>query len=87
VGEVGSICGESCGGGGSSSSSGGSGSSSGGGGGSTCKHNECNAGTKLASGCDTCVTDICSVDSYCCKVTWDSICVGEVGSVCGEACK
>jgi hypothetical protein len=71
VGEAGSICNETCGGGG---------------GGSTCKHNECNSGVKLKSGCDSCVTDICSQDPYCCKTKWDSVCVSETGSICGESC-
>jgi hypothetical protein len=26
------------------------------------------------------------VDSYCCSNSWDSICVSEVTSVCGETC-
>jgi len=67
VGEVSSVCGQSCGGG-------------------SCSHPECNTGTKLKSGCDACVTKICGQDSFCCNTKWDSICVGEVGSICGEAC-
>ncbi len=71
VGEVASVCGQSC---------------TGGGGGSTCSHAECNAGAKLKTGCDSCVTDICSEDSYCCTTKWDSQCVSEVGSICNESC-
>jgi hypothetical protein len=71
VGEVGSICGESC---------------SGSGGGSSCAHSICSTGTKLTSSCDTCAADICSLDAYCCVVKWDSQCVGEVSSICGESC-
>ena len=56
-------------------------------GGGSCAHPECNTGTKLKSGCDTCVTKICAQDSYCCNNKWDSICVGEVGSICGVACQ
>jgi hypothetical protein len=87
VGEVGSICGESCGGGGgsgssSSSSSSTSTSSSGG----TCSHGICNSGIKLKPGCDPCAADVCSYDPYCCATLWDNICVSEVGSVCGETC-
>ncbi len=74
VGEVASVCAESCTGGG------------GGGGGSTCTHAICSTGTKLKSGCDTCATDICSQDSYCCTTKWDSQCVSEVSSICGESC-
>ena len=80
VGEVGSICGESCTGGG------GSGSGSGSGGGSTCTHSICSTGKKLKNNCDSCAGDICSYDSYCCTVKWDSQCVSEVSSICGESC-
>ena len=71
VGEVASVCHQSCGGGG---------------GGSTCVHSECTTGAKLTSGCDSCATQICAADSFCCSSSWDSICVGEVASVCGEVC-
>jgi hypothetical protein len=54
--------------------------------GATCAHAICTVGTKLATGCDPCVTQICTVDSYCCANSWDSICVGEVASVCGKSC-
>ncbi len=70
VGEVGSICGKSC----------------SGGGGSTCSHAVCSTGTSLKASCDGCATDICGVDPYCCTVFWDSICVSEVGSICGDSC-
>ncbi|HEY0194990.1 MAG TPA: S53 family peptidase [Kofleriaceae bacterium] len=56
------------------------------GGGSTCTHSECTSGAKLKSGCDTCVTSICAADSFCCSSSWDSICVGEVSSVCHQTC-
>jgi hypothetical protein len=68
VGEVGSICGESC---GSSPS---------------CAHSVCSSGVKLSNTCDTCADDICSYDSYCCDTKWDSQCVSEVSSICGESC-
>ena len=67
VGEVGTICGKSC-------------------GGSTCSHPICSTGGKLTSGCDPCATKVCAADSYCCSTSWDSICVGEVGSICGQSC-
>ena len=67
----------------STSSSSSSSSSSGGG---TCSHSLCTTGTKLKSGCNACVTDICDVDPYCCHNKWDSVCEGEVGSICGETC-
>jgi hypothetical protein len=67
VGEVKSVCGQSCGGG-------------------SCAHPECSTGTKLKSGCDACVTKICTADSFCCTNKWDSQCVGEVTSICGASC-
>jgi len=56
------------------------------GGGTTCTHNECATGAKLKKGCDSCVTSICAQDSYCCNTKWDSVCVSEAGSICGESC-
>jgi len=52
----------------------------------TCAHLLCSTGVALTSGCSPCVTSICAVDPFCCNVSWDSICVGEVGSVCGLGC-
>jgi len=56
----------------------------------TCGHSLCTTGTNLANGCDggqaNCVAAICAADSYCCTTAWDSICVGEVASVCGKNC-
>jgi hypothetical protein len=66
-----------------SSSSSSSSSSSGGG---TCAHNICSTGTRLKATCNACADDICTQDSYCCRVKWDSICVQEVGTICGETC-
>jgi hypothetical protein len=71
VGEAGSICGETCGGGGNVG---------------TCTHALCSTGPMQQSGCDSCATDICSHDPYCCQVTWDSVCTSEVGSICGLSC-
>ncbi len=68
VGEVSSICHETC------------------GTGSTCSHSICTAGKKLTKTCDTCAGDICAEDSYCCTTKWDSQCVSEVSSICGESC-
>lgn len=50
----------------------------------TCSHDPCTTGSKLASSCDPCVTEICAADSYCCKTKWSSQCVAEVASICGE---
>jgi hypothetical protein len=55
-------------------------------GGGSCSHAICSTGGKLASGCDACVTEICAKDSYCCATGWDSTCVAEVGTICGESC-
>jgi hypothetical protein len=85
-GEAGSICGETCGGGSSSSSSSSSSTSTSSSGGDTCSHNVCTAGVKLVKTCDACATEICTKDSYCCNTKWDSVCVGEATSVCGETC-
>jgi hypothetical protein len=57
-----------------------------GGGTSSCAHPICSAGAKLAKSCDPCATKICAADSYCCATSWDSVCVGEVKSICGETC-
>lgn len=69
--------------GGSSSSS--SSSTSGSTGGS-CRHTTCTTGNKLPTSCDPCVAKICQSDSYCCNNKWDSTCVREVGSICGQTC-
>jgi hypothetical protein len=82
--------------GGSGATAGGSGSAGGGGGGkgagggggtkSTCAHSECTSGKKLSATCDACVTATCSLDSYCCSSTWDSVCISEAELACGLSC-
>jgi hypothetical protein len=67
VGEVASVCHQSCGGG-------------------TCAHAICSTGSKLTATCDSCATEICAQDGFCCNTTWDSQCVSEVSSICHEAC-
>lgn len=52
----------------------------------SCAHPVCVAGGALANGCHPCVTQICGVDAFCCNTSWDGLCVGEVGSVCGLTC-
>lgn len=74
--------GETCGGG--TCSGGGSGGGSGSGG--SCAHPICSTGVDLQASCDPCATNICAADSYCCTTAWDSICVGEVSSVCHQSC-
>ena len=51
-----------------------------------CAHPKCATGGALNAACDPCVAQICAVDSFCCNNSWDSICVGEVSSVCGQQC-
>jgi hypothetical protein len=51
-----------------------------------CSHEICQTGGTLTSGCQSCVTSICASDSFCCNTSWDSICVGEVNSICGINC-
>jgi cysteine-rich repeat protein len=51
---------------------------------SQCAHDQCAQGAALDESCDPCVQNVCQVDSYCCNVAWDDICVGEVQSVCGS---
>ncbi len=56
-------------------------------GGNTCDHDDCTQGDALSPSCgDACTQSICDADSYCCNDQWDSICVGEVTSVCGLTC-
>jgi lysozyme len=56
------------------------------GGSSSCAHAICQQGSSLDASCDPCATQVCGQDPYCCSVLWDSICVGEVTSICGQSC-
>jgi len=51
-----------------------------------CSHDLCTTGEKLVASCSACVKQICDTDAYCCTNSFDSICVGEVASICGLAC-
>jgi hypothetical protein len=53
---------------------------------SSCSHSMCSAGAKLVSSCDPCVTKVCAADAYCCGTKWNSRCVAEVASICGQSC-
>lgn len=77
VGEVGSICGQSC----NSLAAPPVDASA-----SVCEHPVCSTGGALASSCEPCATQLCALDPYCCSVTWDATCVGEVSSICGKSC-
>lgn len=81
-------CGGSCGtcAGGQSCGADGACHASSGGTGGTCAHAICSTGAKLAKTCDACVTSVCARDAYCCSTSWDSTCVGEVATVCGQSC-
>jgi hypothetical protein len=52
----------------------------------TCAHAICSTGAALKSTCSSCTEQVCSSDSYCCDTKWDSECVGEVTSICGDTC-
>lgn len=56
----------------------------------TCTHSLCTTDGSLVNSCDStkadCVADICAVDPFCCTTAWDSICVSEVDTVCGNNC-
>ena len=64
----------------------GSGGGTGGGNGGACAHDKCSAGMKLDPACDPCVAQIGAVDPYCVSTSWDSVCVGQVESVCNITC-
>src|SRR5262245_61563390 len=49
-----------------------------------CGHSICETGAAVSATCDSCVESICDVDPFCCTTAWDSICVGEVSTVCGR---
>lgn len=52
-----------------------------------CAHEVCMQGAKLnAAVCDPCAQTICAADSYCCTTAWDSVCVGEVATLCNATC-
>lgn len=54
--------------------------------GGSCAHSVCSTGTKLTSSCDSCASQICAADEYCCNNKWDARCVSEVSSVCQLSC-
>jgi hypothetical protein len=51
-----------------------------------CDHDKCSTGIMLDPTCDPCVEAIIDRDPYCGTTSWDSICVGQVFSVCGITC-
>ncbi|HEX2692389.1 MAG TPA: S53 family peptidase [Kofleriaceae bacterium] len=55
-------------------------------GGGSCSHPICSTGGKLTESCDPCAQEVCAADSFCCNNSWDSVCVGEVASICHQTC-
>jgi len=45
---------------------------------------KCTAGGAFTSADDACTSSVCTADPFCCNVAWDSICVGEVRTVCNS---
>jgi len=58
-----------------------------------CGHSVCAFGGALVPGCDdppvspSCVTAVCSADSFCCSSNWDTTCINEVPVYCGLSCE
>ncbi|KAJ3275657.1 hypothetical protein HDV01_007660 [Terramyces sp. JEL0728] len=52
----------------------------------TCAHDKCVVGVRLATGCDSCVDQIIADDAYCGRTRWAKTCVARVASVCGLTC-
>lgn len=52
----------------------------------SCAHAICTSGGALVSSCDSCVTQVCAADSFCCANAWDSTCVNEVSTICHQSC-
>jgi hypothetical protein len=49
-------------------------------------HDVCSTGEPLGATCNECTATICSLDAFCCEVSWDAICVEEVIDYCGIPC-
>jgi hypothetical protein len=52
----------------------------------SCEHGSCETGGPLDPSCDPCSESVCAVDSYCCCVEWDSLCVTEAIGACAGVC-
>ena len=57
------------------------------GGSGACTHGLCAVGVARVISCDPCATQLCALVPYCCGATWDGTCVGEVTSICGQTCQ
>ncbi|KAI8805504.1 Fungalysin metallopeptidase-domain-containing protein [Cladochytrium replicatum] len=51
-----------------------------------CSHSVCKSGGPLIPDCNECAIALCSMDKYCCKISWDSTCVAEVKTYCSVTC-
>lgn len=54
-------------------------------GGGSC-HDVCTAGAAMSTTCESCVAQVCAQDAFCCQTSWDSQCIAEVTSICGQSC-
>jgi len=50
-------------------------------------HQKCEAGRRMQGSTDSCVQSLCAADPFCCNTAWDSVCVNEVGTFCGQSCQ
>jgi hypothetical protein len=48
----------------------------------TCAHDACTTGGPLASGCDPCVTSVCTTSPSCCSVAWTGSCRLAASNTC-----
>jgi hypothetical protein len=53
----------------------------------TCAHDLCEPGAPLEPTCDSCVTEVCAADPYCCDTSWDRYCVEGAEELCGLECE
>ena len=51
-----------------------------------CAHDPCETGEALDVTCDPCVRNVCDLDSFCCDVEWDDLCVDEANDICDLQC-
>ncbi len=55
--------------------------------GPSCSHDACEVGEAMSPSCDSCVSQLCELDPYCCETSYDETCVAEAQTiaVCGCA--
>jgi hypothetical protein len=49
-------------------------------------HTVCTTGDPLPDGCNSCATEVCNQDPFCCSTTWDQMCVDETPTICHCRC-